>query len=73
MAGVILVGSLVIGPALQNLTDSSASGLQQAELGNSRWTVAIAGLVNLAFISLAATLAIFKPWGRIRRDNRNGY
>ena len=33
----------------------------------ARWSLAIAGAANLAFMVTAASLAVFKPWGRIRK------
>jgi hypothetical protein len=64
LALVILNGALVIRPLIGELIDES-SATPAGDLGAAQWAMPGAAALNIVFAAAAATLAIFKPGGRV--------
>jgi hypothetical protein len=71
LVAIILTGALLVGPSLQDLAHATADGREGSALGSVRWSLAFAGAANLVFMVTAVWLAVFKPWGRIRKSRRD--
>jgi hypothetical protein len=67
LVAILAMGALVVGPSTDILADRTAAGLEGSGLGDRRWLLAGAGAANLSLMVAATILAIYKPWGRIRR------
>jgi uncharacterized membrane protein len=65
LVAVILNGALVIHPLIGELIDAT-SARPAADAGTAEWAMPAAAALNIVFVTASATLAIFKPGGRLR-------